>query len=508
VRWLKRRGESARTVVVDRDAVVPQAQATRDAPLLGALAGSADRIAVLDCETTGVYSSDRILEIAIVTVGLDGHVIEAWETLVFPARDVGASHIHGLTAEAVRDAPTFADVSGDVAVRLHGACIAAHNLPFDTRMVREEFRRLGTDVTVLSGIDTLTATRCRLATACSTYDISLDNAHSALGDALATASLLKYVHSACEPGSAAAAPVHLIRSGRVLRRADASLQAVPDPPYIINLLASLDLAGLEARTLAYLEVLQRALADVHLDASERRELGSLAANLGLDGANLAQAHRRLVNDLIDRAMEDHVVTPDELDMLMRIASSVEVDASTVEHRTSTARTSAMTITLGAGMSVVFTGDDPAHPRDELVAHAKSIELKPSRGVTKATDLIVAYDPESSSGKAKKARAYGIPIIATSRFATAAPGDVIEASGTGGGLKVVTCPECHRTWTESARSGARTQRRCSECSGGVFEERGRTSGQPTSETLECSQCGRSWTRERRRGRKPQRCPTCS
>ena len=62
------------------------------------IAGDADRIAVIDAETTGVYNSDRVVEIGIVTMSLDGDIVDEWETLVHPARDVGPSWLHQITA--------------------------------------------------------------------------------------------------------------------------------------------------------------------------------------------------------------------------------------------------------------------------------------------------------------------------------------------------------------------------------------------------------------------------
>lgn len=43
-------------------------------------AGGADRFAVVDTETRGIYSTDRVVEIAIVTLALDGEVIDRFDT--------------------------------------------------------------------------------------------------------------------------------------------------------------------------------------------------------------------------------------------------------------------------------------------------------------------------------------------------------------------------------------------------------------------------------------------
>lgn len=52
-----------------------------------------------------------------------------------PLRFVSASHLHGITASIVRDAPTVDDIAGDIALRPHGACFIARNTPVDTRLL-------------------------------------------------------------------------------------------------------------------------------------------------------------------------------------------------------------------------------------------------------------------------------------------------------------------------------------------------------------------------------------
>jgi DNA polymerase-3 subunit epsilon len=478
---------------------------------------------VVDCETTGVYNSDRIVEIAVVTMDLDGALVETWESLVQPGRDVGASHIHGLTAASLRDAPSFADVAGDVAVRLHGACLAAHNLPFDLRMIGNEFSRLGAELVALSGIDTLTATGRRLGLACAEHGIELTGAHSALADAFATAELLKRVRLSCVAGGAAAAPTNFARGGRTLARSATAPVVIPDPPFLATLIARLDHGDVEAATLAYLEIVGIALADLRLEAAEREELRLLAASLGLDAAGVAHAHRRLVNELVDGALADHVVSDEELDVLMRVASALEVDPERVELRTRSGRTAASTVSIASGMTVVFTGDDPAHSREELTAHAERLGMTIGRGVTKSTDLLVAFESDSASGKAKKAHGYGVPIVSTKQFAAAGLGDVLDAVGTGGGRKVVTCPDCLTTWTVDARTSGQSRRRCDGCMSArpkahrargaspsprpPGEDAGVYEAVPEVEQLTCVDCSGTWSRERTRGRKPHRCPEC-
>jgi DNA polymerase-3 subunit epsilon len=102
----------------------PPAPVFIQAPAAGGLSGlfgDADRIAVIDVETTGLYKSDRVVEIAIVTLDGDGAITDEFDTLINPARDVGPTWIHRITPSMVSSAPLFADVAGHIAARVHGA---------------------------------------------------------------------------------------------------------------------------------------------------------------------------------------------------------------------------------------------------------------------------------------------------------------------------------------------------------------------------------------------------
>ena len=155
--------------------------------------------AVLDVETTGlVPGPDRIVEIAVVRTDATGRMVDEWSTLVNPGRSVGASHIHGITAADVRDAPRFAQVAGQLAARLSGRALVAHNAVFDLDFVRMEYARIGLPVPATPYLCTLEASRDylprlsrrRLFDCCRAMGIRQYHAHTALGDARATAGLL------------------------------------------------------------------------------------------------------------------------------------------------------------------------------------------------------------------------------------------------------------------------------------------------------------------------------
>jgi DNA polymerase III subunit epsilon len=71
------------------------------------------------------------------------------------------------------------------------------------------------------------------------------------------------------------------------------------------------------------------------------------------------------------------------------------------------------IDISPGDCIAFTGD-MALERKEWESRARTQGLQPG-GVTKTTKVLVASDPSSLSGKAAKARSYGIPIITETAF---------------------------------------------------------------------------------------------
>jgi len=117
------------------------------------------RLIVVDCETTGFGKSDRVVEIAAITLDPDTlQVVDEYDTLVNPERDTGHVGIHGVTASMVEAAPVFREIAAALARRLGGAILVAHNLAFDQRMLAQEYGRLGSTFSPGQGICTLRAT--------------------------------------------------------------------------------------------------------------------------------------------------------------------------------------------------------------------------------------------------------------------------------------------------------------------------------------------------------------
>ena len=94
---------------------------------------------VLDIETTGVSPlHDRIVEIAVVRLE-GGVVIHRWSSLINPGRPIPwpAQNMHGISDDAVRDAPTLLRVLPTVARLVQKSTIVAHNAAFDSAFLTE-----------------------------------------------------------------------------------------------------------------------------------------------------------------------------------------------------------------------------------------------------------------------------------------------------------------------------------------------------------------------------------
>lgn len=169
------------------------------------------RFAVVDTETTGLRSDDRVIEIGVVLLGADLAVEGEWHSLVDPEREMDASWVHKIEAHHVAHAPTFAEIAPEFLGVVHGRVLIAHNYAFDRRMLDGDCRRVGLP-TLPNGLCTMRlAGGLSLAKACAHHEIARSVSHEALADAVAAAELFHRLWSALSEAERA----------NQLRRADA-----------------------------------------------------------------------------------------------------------------------------------------------------------------------------------------------------------------------------------------------------------------------------------------------
>jgi DNA polymerase III subunit epsilon len=114
--------------------------------LLNAPIASAEFI-VLDTETNGLGGEAcEVTEVGAVLVG-GGELHDRWSSLVRPSAPLrrGIQRFTGITQVMVDEAPWPEDVLPRVAELLEGRVMVAHNAPFDRRVLRQAFARVGLD---------------------------------------------------------------------------------------------------------------------------------------------------------------------------------------------------------------------------------------------------------------------------------------------------------------------------------------------------------------------------
>jgi DNA polymerase-3 subunit epsilon len=157
-------------------------------------------LAVIDLETTGVnVAKDKIVELCIAKAKLDG-TVEVKTKLINPGIPIPleTSLIHGIYDEDVKDAPTFKQIGKALAQFLEGCDLAGFNSNrFDVPMLVEEFLRMDVDFEIKNRklIDAqrifhLMEPRTLSAAYKFFCNKSLENAHSAEVDTLATLEVL------------------------------------------------------------------------------------------------------------------------------------------------------------------------------------------------------------------------------------------------------------------------------------------------------------------------------
>lgn len=434
--------------------------------------------AVLDFETTGLSPKrgDRILEVGAVYMNADLTIDRGIETLVNPQRDVGPTHVHGVTARDVFDAPTFDQIAPALLDMLDGRVIVGHNISFDLRFLVAELEREGYEVPEIVAIDTMQVARTLLKQdpppSFKLHDLSahlgygirevfdhvgLDQRpeHSAFGDALVTA----YVLGDLQRKSCTSAfwTDHLDRAERLTwperYPVDVAAKRRGEQPLEESALAQTRttaapagggtiaavLTALGARTpaapatAAYTGLLDAALQDRVLDAREVDALVESASVLGLDTVTLGSLHRGHFDGVVRAAWGDGVLSDHERADILRLAELLGIDDDSLRDAlcgegqlaassspppvpasvvAANGVPGTNTATVPPGGVVVLTGALTVE-RDHVEARLVSLGYVIGANVTKKTALLIAADPYTQSGKAKKARLYGVPVLGES-----------------------------------------------------------------------------------------------
>ena len=387
---------------------------------------------VIDVETTGLWPSvDRVVEIGLVRLSPCGEEIASWTTVIDPDRDVGASEIHGLTAGDLRGAPRFADVAPGFLAMIAGTRIAAHNARFDLAFLTYELDRAGASWGTPDALCTMITTarlglsaERRLSECCRDLDIELIDAHCAISDARAASCLL-----ACALGKLDRAPDWLPAIAPRFPAAPpppSRSRSEPPPPRMNPALGSLAArvgvpSGLAASGIAasqYLDLLDRVLEDRRITDYEIRALAAVAQEWDLDISTIAALNAAYLGGVWNLVLADGIVTDAERRDLVIVAELLGVPLedpveSKPQRRASLCELGGKSVCFTGASVVTIRGLEPTREDQERLARAAGMVVKAN--VSGKLDILVLADPDSRSGKAKKADELGVRKMAEPVF---------------------------------------------------------------------------------------------
>ena len=156
-----------------------------------------NRYVVVDLEATSTGSKAKIIQVGIVVIE-DGEIVEQYATDVNPHErlDSHIKELTGLTDKRLAKAPEFSQVAGKIFELVKDGIFVAHNVQFDANLLAEflffegyELRTPRIDTVELAQTFYPQLEKYNLGILCQELGIPLEQAHSALSDAQATAEL-------------------------------------------------------------------------------------------------------------------------------------------------------------------------------------------------------------------------------------------------------------------------------------------------------------------------------
>lgn len=159
---------------------------------------TSNRYAVVDLEATGTGTDAKIIQIGIVLIE-NGEIIDSYATDINPYEllDDHIKNLTGITDQQLSQAPDFGQVASTIYDMIGDAIFVAHNVKFDANLLAEalffegyELLTPRVDTVELSQLFFPTFEKYSLGNLAEHLELGLDQAHTAISDAMATARLL------------------------------------------------------------------------------------------------------------------------------------------------------------------------------------------------------------------------------------------------------------------------------------------------------------------------------
>lgn len=533
-RFRRRGTSSAATAPADRLPVEPRSLTVGTGACPAAEMALDDlAFCVVDVETTGLApGQDRVVEIAVVRCDAHGDTVDEWHTLVHPQRPVFGTWIHGIDDDMVADAPCFDDIAPRLLSSLDAAVLVAHNAAFDRGFLQAELAGAGIDVR-LPYLCTMHMRRHvghtapvmhRLAWACWQTGAPLEQAHAAVADARAVATLLRtYLVDARTMGHgtlrslAATAAVADACSSPLLSCTERGTTGLVKPrPTTTNVRSAPRHVAEPVEIARYKSALEDAVEDFALDGDEVDALHALVIDLGMSARDIRDAHREFISERLVSYLDDDELSWEEYEQLRILSRLLAVDGRWLEELVAEVRPryAAATVealedregasdgaALEAPISVCFTGPFEAMPltRGEVEALAADAGMHVRSGVSAKLDLLVCFDPYAGTSKLNKAESRGTVVIDQESFLAVAGVATPEPSPTPAILNAIAA---RRRTSGRPRAGSTSSPKASRSSAST---RPATSNGQRTQLLWCESGRHEWSRPAQRGRPPRRCP---
>lgn len=181
----------------------------------------------------------------------------------------------------------------------------------------------------------------------------------------------------------------------------------------------------------YFAILDKVLEDRRVTENEGNQLLELALEAGLSRSAVIDAHKKYMLDLCRIAWDDGIITDSEIRDIEDVRHLLQIsdddflnvfEQAETEYKTGSKPRKPDTRQAELnGKTICFTGTMLCRINGEIASRNLAQRIASERGLqitdscTRKLDILVTSDPDSMSGKAKKARKYGVRIIAEPVF---------------------------------------------------------------------------------------------
>jgi len=296
-----------------------------------------------DFETTGVDPGrNHIIEIGAVRFSSEGVFTREFNSLVRPIGKVSASEIHGIREGDVLGAPSFSEILPTFVEFIDGAVLVAHNATFDIGFLESELSQLGIHDSEVEAICTMRLFGSmfpsgprRLVECLEFFGIEVGAAHQALDDAQMTAKLATRLMKEQDGFGIPNPPkidLPIAAFGKrkaLLPRISIRAQVEERSGYLSSLIDKLPgvsgNGGPSALAVSeYLNLLEKVLVDLEVNAQEADDLFDLADSYGLTRSEIHTLHVAFFSEICKVAVSDGFISKKEQQEIESVANILRI----------------------------------------------------------------------------------------------------------------------------------------------------------------------------------------